>query len=155
SRMSFPPIRSQSGQKEYRGASPVAASLLGCGGLSIDHTQPFHLRTTQFFRPRGRYILAIHIPLLSTTTTATEIFVGRHHELARGDHAIEAALRADANKGAVLLFTGEAGIGKTRIAQAIADHAAKKSTSRVVWGRAWEAGGAPAYWPWIQVFRAL
>src|SRR5262249_35038378 len=25
----------------------------------------------------------------------------------------------------------------------------------VAWGRSWEAGGAPAYWPWIQVLRAL
>jgi tetratricopeptide (TPR) repeat protein len=24
-----------------------------------------------------------------------------------------------------------------------------------VWGRCWEAGGAPAYWPWAQVVRAL
>lgn len=25
----------------------------------------------------------------------------------------------------------------------------------VLWGRCWEAGGAPAYWPWIQSLRAL
>ena len=25
---------------------------------------------------------------------------------------------------------------------------------RAVWGRCWEGGGAPAYWPWIQVVRA-
>lgn len=25
----------------------------------------------------------------------------------------------------------------------------------VVWGRCWEAGGAPAYWPWTQLLRAL
>ena len=27
--------------------------------------------------------------------------------------------------------------------------------ARVVWGRCWEAGGAPAYWPWVQVLRSL
>ncbi len=26
---------------------------------------------------------------------------------------------------------------------------------RVVWGRCWEAGGAPAFWPWTQVTRTL
>ena len=25
----------------------------------------------------------------------------------------------------------------------------------MVWGRCWEAGGAPAYWPWVQALRAL
>ncbi len=25
----------------------------------------------------------------------------------------------------------------------------------MLWGRAWEAGGAPPYWPWLQVLRAL
>lgn len=27
--------------------------------------------------------------------------------------------------------------------------------SRVLWGRCWEGGGAPALWPWIQILRAL
>ena len=26
---------------------------------------------------------------------------------------------------------------------------------RTFWGRCWEAGGAPAYWPWVQVLRAV
>ena len=26
---------------------------------------------------------------------------------------------------------------------------------RTYWGRCWEAGGAPAYWPWVQVLRAV
>src|SRR5262249_35066602 len=41
-----------------------------------------------------------------------------------------------------------------RIVQTIARAAASRQ-ARVVWGRAWEAGGAPPYWPWIQIFRAL
>ena len=28
-------------------------------------------------------------------------------------------------------------------------------TSTVVWGRCWEEGGAPAYWPWTQVLRSV
>ena len=26
---------------------------------------------------------------------------------------------------------------------------------RVAWGRCWEGGGAPAYWPWVQVLRSF
>lgn len=26
---------------------------------------------------------------------------------------------------------------------------------RTLWGRCWEAGGAPAYWPWVQILRAV
>jgi hypothetical protein len=25
----------------------------------------------------------------------------------------------------------------------------------VIWGRCWEAGGAPPYWPWAQTLRGL
>jgi tetratricopeptide (TPR) repeat protein len=79
------------------------------------------------------------------------LFVGRETERSRAMLAID---RAIAGKPAVLLFAGEAGIGKTRIAEVVAQAAAEKG-ARVVWGRAWEAGGAPAYWPFIQIFRAL
>src|SRR5262245_42316226 len=80
-----------------------------------------------------------------------DVFVGRTAEMAHGQRTIERALAGD---GAVLLFSGEAGLGKTRIAQAVAKTAGARG-ARVVWGRAWEAGGAPSYWPWIQIFRAL
>jgi hypothetical protein len=62
--------------------------------------------------------------------------------------------RACAGEGGVLLLTGEPGIGKSRLAEHLADLAAAAGCT-VVWGRCWEAGGAPAYWPWIQVFRGL
>lgn len=61
---------------------------------------------------------------------------------------------AAAGEGALILLTGEPGIGKSRLAEHLAELAASAGT-QVVWGRCWEAGGAPAYWPWIQIFRAL
>jgi predicted ATPase len=51
-------------------------------------------------------------------------------------------------------LTGEPGIGKSTLAEHIAGEATARG-ARVAWGRCWEAGGAPAYWPWIQVFRGL
>jgi hypothetical protein len=61
---------------------------------------------------------------------------------------------ARAGSGALVLLAGEAGIGKTRLATEAAAALAERGV-RVVWGRCWEAGGAPAYFPWSQVFDAL
>ncbi|MFG6199955.1 BTAD domain-containing putative transcriptional regulator [Nonomuraea sp. JJY05] len=53
-------------------------------------------------------------------------------------------------RGGVLLVTGEAGIGKTRLAQAAADEAEARGLA-TAWGRCAEDTGAPAFWPWLQV----
>ena len=81
---------------------------------------------------------------------AAGAFVGRSVELAE----LEAAL-ADAvsGRGRFVLISGEAGIGKSRLADELAARA-KATGVRVLWGRCWEAGGAPAYWPWVQALRA-
>jgi len=60
---------------------------------------------------------------------------------------------ARAGRGRLFLLVGEAGIGKTRLADELAARAGEDV--RVLWGRCWEAGGAPAYWPWIQALRPL
>ncbi|HET8647309.1 MAG TPA: AAA family ATPase, partial [Vicinamibacteria bacterium] len=45
------------------------------------------------------------------------------------------------------------GIGKTRTAQELETYARIRG-GQVLWGRAHEAAGAPAYWPWVQALRA-
>jgi DNA-binding SARP family transcriptional activator len=55
--------------------------------------------------------------------------------------------------GAVALVGGEPGIGKSRLADALAWHARERG-GRVLVGRCWEAGGAPPYWPWVQALRS-
>jgi predicted ATPase len=70
-------------------------------------------------------------------------FVGRTAELASLHNGLEAAR---AGHGRLVIVSGEAGIGKTRLADTFAD-LARDASARVVWGRCWEAGGAPAYWP--------
>ena len=52
------------------------------------------------------------------------------------------------------MLVGEPGIGKTRIADAAAA-LADASGLAVHWGRCWESGGAPAYFPWLGILAAL
>ncbi len=77
--------------------------------------------------------------------------VGRKTELEQLTSAVRAARNG---RGSLWFLSGEPGIGKSRLSEELADAAALEGTV-VVWGRCWEVGGAPAYWPWIQVLRAL
>jgi DNA-binding CsgD family transcriptional regulator len=47
---------------------------------------------------------------------------------------------------------GEPGIGKTRTATVLAEHA-RDHGIRVLWGRCHEGAGAPSFWPWVEVLR--
>ena len=77
-------------------------------------------------------------------------FVGREREL----EELRAGLDdANAGHGKLFLLSGEPGIGKTRLAEEISNDASERGM-RAVWGRCWEGGGAPAYWPFIQILRA-
>ena len=67
--------------------------------------------------------------------------VGREWELAELRGALDDAARG---RGRVWIVGGEAGIGKTRLLEAVSD-AAEPTEVRVLWGRCWEGGGAPAY----------
>ena len=79
-----------------------------------------------------------------------DTFVGRSGELT----ALCAALRQAAGGDARLaLVAGEPGIGKTELARAFAREAGNDGAV-VLWGSAWEDGGAPPYWPWVQVLRS-
>jgi DNA-binding SARP family transcriptional activator len=61
---------------------------------------------------------------------------------------------AVAGRGQVVLIGGEPGIGKTRLAQALAA-GAEQAGATVVWGTAHDGDGAPAFWPWVQILRRL
>ena len=77
-------------------------------------------------------------------------FVGRARELEALTSDLEQALRG---RGGACLVAGEPGIGKTRLADEVIGRARERG-ARVLVGRCWEAGGAPAYWPWVQALRA-
>jgi DNA-binding SARP family transcriptional activator len=81
---------------------------------------------------------------------ASGLFVGRERELGE---VIAAFDDARSGRGRLVLLTGEAGIGKSRLADELAGYAQARGAN-VLWGRCWEAGGAPAYWPWVQALRS-
>ena len=77
--------------------------------------------------------------------------VGRERELAALVGHLESALAAHPR---VVLCRGEPGIGKTRMAEELTALATMQGVP-VVWGAAAESSGAPPYWPWRQVLRAV
>jgi AAA ATPase domain len=78
-------------------------------------------------------------------------FVGRDRELAELVAGLEDAIDG---RGRLFLIAGEPGIGKTWVVERLAGHATNQGT-QVLWGRCWEGGGAPPFWPWGQVIGAL
>ncbi|WP_170201316.1 AfsR/SARP family transcriptional regulator [Actinocorallia herbida] len=79
------------------------------------------------------------------------VFVGRVPELRRCAELLAEARRG---RGGVVLLSGAAGVGKTRLARAIAAEAEALGLP-TAWGRCAEDTGAPAFWPWLQVLGDL
>jgi DNA-binding SARP family transcriptional activator len=77
--------------------------------------------------------------------------VGRDDELAVLDAGLEDAL---AGRGRLFVVVGPPGAGKTHLGDEIASRA-KASGASIYWGRAWDRGGAPSYWPWRRAIRKL
>ncbi len=96
-----------------------------------------------------------HPPAQAVTTAPPSArpgrLLGRAAELARLQAALADAL---AGQGRVMLVAGDAGIGKTRLAEALAERA-REAGATVAWGRSVEGGDAPPLWPWTQVLRQL
>jgi DNA-binding SARP family transcriptional activator/tetratricopeptide (TPR) repeat protein len=94
------------------------------------------------------------LELAATSQPAIEtpgsVFVGREAELAELVTGLDDVF---GGRGHLFLLPGEPGIGKSRLAEELIRHATRRG-ARVLVGRCWEAGGAPAYWPWVQALRA-
>lgn len=75
--------------------------------------------------------------------------IGREAQLSVLSSGLDAALNG---RGSLHVISGPAGMGKTRLAEWVAERA-REQGARVVWGRCWETVDTPAYWPWGQVIR--
>lgn len=76
---------------------------------------------------------------------------GRENELATLTAGLDDAA---SGRGRFFLVVGEAGIGKTALVRDM-ERAASDRRFRVLFARGWDGEGAPAYWPFIQIFRSL
>jgi tetratricopeptide (TPR) repeat protein len=88
--------------------------------------------------------------LVESRPRAAPILVGRDSELGELVAGLDDAA---SGSGRLFLLAGDPGIGKSRLAYEAAEHARDRGFT-VAWGRCWEAGGAPVYWPWVQSLRA-
>ena len=79
------------------------------------------------------------------------VLVGREQQLVALQDALTEVAVGD---GRVVLVAGEPGIGKTRLAEEVAQQATRGGVA-VAWGRCSEEQGAPPFWPWVQVLREL
>jgi hypothetical protein len=77
--------------------------------------------------------------------------LGRARELSELMGVLE---EARAGRGGLVLLSGDPGIGKTRLARTLGEQA-RETGAQVAWARGWDGGGAPSFWPWLQVLRAL
>ncbi len=85
----------------------------------------------------------------AVSTSGAFPLIDRDTELAE----LRAALAsAEGGRGRVVLLAGEPGIGKTRLASVLAAEAEGRGVP-VWWGRGWEDGSAPAFWPWNSALR--
>src|SRR6516165_8363862 len=80
-----------------------------------------------------------------------DMLVGRRLAIGALSSAVDAAI---GGAGGVVLLAGEAGMGKTALASEAVAYA-KARGAETMWGTCWEGDGAPGFWPWIQVVRAL
>jgi predicted ATPase len=88
--------------------------------------------------------------LIRKQATRGDLFVGRDSELEELAAGLEDARKG---QGRLFLLSGEPGIGKSRLVDEFTRRSVDRHV-RVLWGRCWEAGGAPAYWPWVQLLRS-
>src|SRR5438552_1184590 len=93
--------------------------------------------------PRRRPTIANQIGHLTTPS-----IVGRDREQAILHDALDAALTG---RGGLVLVGGEAGIGKTTLAEALCQEASERGALVLV-GRCYDLSETPPYGPWADAF---
>ena len=133
--------------------------MLACPGRSLQELEAGILRQDEALEPSpaAEALRAAQTRVAETSerhasdAASRDAVVGREQQLDQLRAGLNSAI---AGQPVLFMVGGEAGIGKTRLADEFAQEARNRG-ARVLWGRCWEAGGAPAYWPWVQVLRPL
>jgi DNA-binding SARP family transcriptional activator/tetratricopeptide (TPR) repeat protein len=91
-------------------------------------------------------------PVPATPTSPSPVgMIGRSDVLAELQGHLDRVL---AGHSETLIISGEAGIGKTRMVNELAELAGTQG-ARVLWGRCHEADYSPSFWPWLPILRQL
>jgi DNA-binding SARP family transcriptional activator len=90
-------------------------------------------------------------PVARLVERAGTPIVGRRAEL---DAMAGALAQLLGGRRPLVIVEGEAGAGKTRLLEALAERAANDGAA-VRWGRCAEGEGAPSMWPWVQIAQSL
>ncbi len=88
---------------------------------------------------------------MSGQPTGADDFVGRVDHLREVERVLTGVGRG---RGGLLVVTGEAGIGKTRLCEEAADRARDRGIP-VAWAACWESASVAGWWPWGQLLRQL
>ena len=137
-------------QAEALGAYRSARQTL-MGELGIEPTRALQeLERAILAQDTALDVTAMRVAARPGRHAATPI-LGRDSEIVVLDAGLEDAL---GGRGRLFVVVGPPGSGKTRLGDEIASHA-KARGATILWGRAWDGGGAPRYWPWRQAMNDL
>ena len=85
----------------------------------------------------------------NSSASARIPYIGRAREL---EELSSGLAQASSGQGQLFIVSGEPGIGKTRLVEEFVRSADERG-AQAVWGRCRESGGAPPYWPWVEILR--
>lgn len=102
-------------------------------------------------RGRGLRFLAPVEVVGAGPSAGVDAYLGRTELLERLHASATAAI---GGRGRLVLLSGEAGIGKTRTAAEIANHARRLGASAHL-GRCWPQGTAPPFSAWVELFASI
>ncbi|MDH5670655.1 MAG: AAA family ATPase [Myxococcales bacterium] len=105
-------------------------------------------RVIQTVHGRG-YRFVAEVSVREEAPAPTDPLVGRQRVMSHLGGLVDEVLTG---KGRFALVLGEAGIGKTRVAEELSALARARG-ALVLAARCHEGIGAPAYWPWVQILR--
>jgi len=101
--------------------------------------------------PRPKLTVAPPPAPAAPVSVEAEEIVGR---VAEREKLRAVAEQVGGGRPAVVVLEGEAGIGKTRLAEAVAEYG-RASGWAVAWARCADDAGAPPLWPWTQALEQL
>jgi DNA-binding SARP family transcriptional activator len=101
--------------------------------------------------PRPKLTVAPPPAPAAPVSVEAEEIVGR---VAEREKLRAVAEQVGGGRPAIVVLEGEAGIGKTRLAEAVAEYG-RASGWAVAWARCADDAGAPPLWPWTQALEQL